>query len=55
MNQKTFQIMYNALVEIASSSAFFDSEKELVAIAKKALKQIAMVNDDDGTPSAKTR
>ena len=55
MNQKTFQVMYNALVEIASSSAFFDGEKKLVAIASKALKDIAMIDSSDGTPTAKTR
>lgn len=47
--------MYNALVEIASSSAFFEGEKKLVAIAKKALKDIAIENDNDGTPATKTR
>lgn len=46
MNQKTFQIMYNALVEIASADAFFEEEKRLRKIAKKALKDIAIVEEE---------
>ncbi len=49
MNQVTFQIMYSALVEIASSEAFFNGEKRLVAIAKKALQEIAHVSESDRT------
>lgn len=45
MNQKTFQIMYAALVEIATAETFFDSEKKLASIAKKALQQIAQVKE----------
>jgi pantoate kinase len=41
MNQETFQILYNALVEIATADAFFNDTKKLQAIAKKALKDIA--------------
>ncbi len=44
MDQKTFQIMYNALVEIATYNCFFNGEKRLAAIAKKALKDIASEN-----------
>jgi hypothetical protein len=41
MTQETFQILYNALVEIATADAFFDDAKELQQIAKKALTDIA--------------
>ncbi|WDD36079.1 hypothetical protein PQG02_32280 (plasmid) [Nostoc sp. UHCC 0926] len=47
MNQKTFQIMYNALLEIASAKTFFDGEKKLSAIAKKALSDIVNRQDQD--------
>jgi prophage maintenance system killer protein len=49
MNQITFQIMYNALVEIASSEAFFNGEKRLAAIAMKALQEIAHIPESDRT------
>lgn len=35
--------MYNALVEIAHSDAFFDSEKRLVKIAQKAIQKVTGV------------
>jgi hypothetical protein len=41
MNQRTFQIMYAALVEIAASPTFFDKEKKMALVAKKALQDIA--------------
>lgn len=41
MNEKTFQIMYQALVEIAASPTFFGREKAMAQIAKKALQDIA--------------
>lgn len=47
MNQKTFQIMYNALLEIASAKTFFDGEKKLSAIAKKALSDIVNETQDN--------
>ena len=57
MNQQTFQIMYNALLEIASAKTFFDSEavashrasgeKKLAEIAKKALSDIVNQTHDD--------
>ena len=47
MNQQTFQIMYNALLEIASAKTFFDGEKKLAEIAKKALSDIVNQSHDD--------
>lgn len=40
MNERTFQIMYAALVEIATTHTFFEGEKKLASIAKKALQEI---------------
>lgn len=39
MEQRTFEIMYNALVEIATARTFFDGENELAQIAKQALQK----------------
>lgn len=41
MSQQTFEILYNAMVEIATAKAFFGDAKAMQAIAKKALKEIA--------------
>lgn len=38
------KIMYDALVKIAHSDAFFDGEKRLVEIARKAIKEVTRVN-----------
>lgn len=45
MNQRIFQILYNALLEIAAADTFFDEEKRLQQIAKKALKDIVAVDE----------
>lgn len=37
------KIMYDALVRIAHSNAFFDGEKRLVAIARRAIEQVTSV------------
>ena len=41
MEQSTFQIMYQALVEIATANTFFDESKKLSQRAKQALQDIA--------------
>ncbi|WP_190241034.1 hypothetical protein [Nostoc sp. 'Peltigera membranacea cyanobiont' 210A] len=41
MEQSVFQIMYQALVEIAAADNFFDESKKLSQIAKQALQNIA--------------
>ncbi|MBD2499845.1 hypothetical protein [Anabaena azotica] len=40
MEQNTFEIMYQALVEIATANTFFDESKKLSQIAKQALQNI---------------
>ncbi|NJO74195.1 MAG: hypothetical protein HC833_10830 [Leptolyngbyaceae cyanobacterium RM1_406_9] len=47
MSQQAFQILYNALVEIATAPAFFDDTKRLQEIAKQALQEIAKPQNDE--------
>jgi hypothetical protein len=47
MSQQAFQILYNALVEIATAPAFFDDTKRLQAIAKQALQEIARTQNNE--------
>lgn len=44
MEKEVFQIMYQALVEIATADNFFDESKKLSSVAKQALKAIGKVN-----------
>lgn len=46
MNKKTFEIMYQALVEIASSPVFFEKEKRMARIAKIALQDIGKLTEE---------
>lgn len=55
MNQKTFQIMYNALLEIASAKTFFEGEKKLTQIAKKALSDIVNTQDQDDADNKRSQ
>ncbi len=47
MSQKAFQIMYAALLEIATSKPFFDGEKKLIRIAKKALEELPGIAEEE--------
>jgi hypothetical protein len=43
VDQDASRIMYNALVRIAHSEAFFDREKQMVRIAQEAIEKVTGV------------